>query len=84
MHHNYDQKFTSRRKFVFVPNDECNKRGEYLLKWGATLPLPDYFFHYRPGGHVDALHQHLENAHFFRIDLRNFFYSCPAIAYREP
>lgn len=46
-----------------------------LLKWGEELELPSYFFHYRNGGHVEALHQHLRNRYFFRIDLKNFFYS---------
>jgi hypothetical protein len=72
---NYSEKFLSRGKFVFVPNEHCDKRGERLLAFGKTVPLPKYFYHYLPGGHVEALHQHLRSSHFFRIDLSNFFYS---------
>jgi hypothetical protein len=46
-----------------------------LLQFAEDIELPPYFFHYRRGGHVEALHQHLENPYFFRIDLKNFFYS---------
>jgi Reverse transcriptase (RNA-dependent DNA polymerase) len=72
---NFRYKFQSRDKFVFVPSPLCNKKAERLIAFGATLELPDYFFHYRRGGHVDALHRHLRNRSFFRIDLKNFFYS---------
>jgi hypothetical protein len=58
-----------------VPTRECERRGDYLIAWGETLALPPYFYHYRKGGHVEALHRHLANTHFFRIDLKNFFYS---------
>jgi|tagenome__1003787_1003787.scaffolds.fasta_scaffold20866291_2 hypothetical protein len=75
MHDNYKFKYKSRKKWVFVPAPACDRKAEHLLAWGATLDLPDYFFHYRPGGHVDALHKHLERTHFFRVDLKNFFYS---------
>jgi hypothetical protein len=72
---NYKEKFISRGKFVFVANDLCKVRGERLIEFGKTVPLPDYFYHYLPGGHVEALHRHLQNTHFFKIDLKNFFYS---------
>lgn len=72
---NYKSKFNSRGKFIFVPSLLCEKKAKRLITFGASLELPDYFFHYRSGGHVDALHRHLENNHFFRIDLKNFFYS---------
>jgi hypothetical protein len=36
---------------------------------------PSISFTIGAGGHVDALHRHLENTLFFRIDLRSFFYS---------
>jgi hypothetical protein len=72
---NYDERFTSRGKFIFVPNAECDRRADTLLRFGATIQLPPYFFHYRNGGHVAALHEHRPNRYFFRIDLKNFFYS---------
>lgn len=39
------------------------------------VAFPDYFYHYRRGGHVLALHEHLKNDFFFKIDIQNFFYS---------
>jgi hypothetical protein len=72
---NYRFKFKSRGKFVFVPSSVCDKKAERILAFGGSLDLPEYFFHYRRGGHVDALHRHLNNNYFFRIDLKNFFYS---------
>jgi hypothetical protein len=72
---NYKHKYPSRGKFIFVPTPECDRRGERLLRFGEHIGLPPYFFHYRRGGHVEALHQHIESRYFFRIDLKNFFYS---------
>jgi hypothetical protein len=72
---NYRAKFTARGKYIFEPNDECRRRGESLIKLASHIDLPDYFFHYRSGGHVAALHRHIEHTHYFRIDLKNFFYS---------
>ncbi|MGB6537116.1 MAG: reverse transcriptase domain-containing protein [Xanthobacteraceae bacterium] len=72
---NYKCKFKSHGKFIFVPSSVSDKKAERLIAFGASIELPDYFFHYRPGGHVDALHRHLESRHFFRVDLKNFFYS---------
>ncbi len=31
------------------------------------VKFPEYFYHYKSGGHVAALHAHLQNAFFFRI-----------------
>ena len=75
MHENYLYKYRARGKWVYIPVPECNRRGQRLLRWGESIQLPSYFYHYRPGGHVEALHEHLKNTHFFRIDLKNFFYS---------
>jgi Reverse transcriptase (RNA-dependent DNA polymerase) len=72
---NYRYTYQRRGKHVFVPNDECIRRGEELIKFCSTLELPSYFYHYRKGGHVAALHQHRENRLFFRIDIKNFFYA---------
>jgi hypothetical protein len=72
---NYVHKYKSRNKFIYTPSAECKRRADRLLKWGEEIELPSYFFHYRDGGHVSALHEHLKNKYFFRIDLKNFFYS---------
>ena len=71
-------KFTYQRKgkHIFVPNQDCIRRGKVLIRHcSKTVRFPKYFFHYQSGGHVEALHRHLENKFFFRIDLENFFYS---------
>lgn len=72
---NYQFKYQSRGKFIFVPNAGCVRRGEHLLRFFAKTKFPDYFFHYRSGGHIAALHQHQHGNFFFKIDIQNFFYS---------
>lgn len=72
---NYKFTYQRKGKHVFVPNDECIRRGDELIEFCSTLPLPEYLYHYRKGGHVAALHRHREEEIFFRIDLKNFFYA---------
>jgi hypothetical protein len=73
---NYKFKYRSRGKWFFVPNDRCVRRGEKVLKFfSKRVDFPDYFFHYKKGGHVAALHAHLPNHLFFKIDIQNFYYS---------
>ncbi len=73
---NYKFKYRSRGKFIFVPTDRCALKGRRILKFFAKrLDLPEYLYHYQPGGHVAALHAHLKNKLFFKIDLQNFYYS---------
>jgi hypothetical protein len=67
---NYKCKFKARGKFIFVPSVLCDKKAKRLLSFGASLELPHYFFHYRPGIASSSGKQA-----FFRIDLKNFFYS---------
>jgi hypothetical protein len=65
-----------RGKYIFVPTDECVRIGKRIIRFvERSANFPDYFYHFRPGGHVAALHNHLENRYFFRIDLKDFFYS---------
>jgi Reverse transcriptase (RNA-dependent DNA polymerase) len=72
---NYIHKYQSRNKFIFTPNADCVRKGARLLRFFKRQVYPPYFFHYKPGGHVAALHSHLGNQFFFKIDLQNFFYS---------
>ena len=39
------------------------------------VDFPDYFYHYRAGGHVAAMHTHINNSLFFKIDIQNFYSS---------
>ncbi|SRR6266566_3028105 len=72
---NYQHKYQSRNKFIFTPTAECVRKGRRLLRFFKNDPFPPHFFHYKRGGHVAALHSHVENRFFFKIDLQNFFYS---------
>ena len=73
---NYKFKYRSRGKFIFVPNARGERKGRRIIKFfSKRVDFPEYFYHYRPGGHVAALHAHLQNALFFKIDIQNFFYS---------
>jgi hypothetical protein len=76
MYVNYRLRYETRGRFIFVPTEECREYGERLLReCRERVELPDYHFHYTPGGHVAALHRHIQNRFFFRIDVRRFFYS---------
>jgi hypothetical protein len=73
---NYKFKYRSRGKYFFVPNEKCERRGRRMIQFfSKRIDFPDYFFHYKKGGHVAALHAHLPNHLFFRIDIQNFYYS---------
>jgi Reverse transcriptase (RNA-dependent DNA polymerase) len=73
---NYKFKYRSRGKYFFVPNEKCERRGRRMIQFfSKRIDFPDYFFHYKKGGHVAALHEHLANTLFFKIDIQNFYYS---------
>lgn len=57
-----------------MPSDEGRTTGLVVLREvKAVWNAPDYYFHLRKGGHVAAIQQHLPNASFLRLDLKNFF-----------
>jgi hypothetical protein len=73
---NYQFKYRSRGKLIFVPNERGERKGRRIIKFfSKRVDFPSYFYHYKPGGHVAALHAHLANGVFFKIDIQNFFYS---------
>lgn len=73
---NFEYQWVRKGKFIFAPNDDCDRRAKQLIRFiEARVDFPPCFYHYRRGGHVAALHRHLENRYFFKIDIRNFFYS---------
>ena len=73
---NYKFKYRSRGKFIFVPNERCERKGYRIIEFFAKrVDFPDYFYHYKPGGHIAALHFHLKHQLFFKIDIQNFYYS---------
>jgi hypothetical protein len=73
---NYKYKYRSRGKIIFVPNERCELRGKRMLKFfSKRMDFPDYFYHYKSGGHVAAMHAHIDNSLFFKIDVQNFYNS---------
>ena len=63
-------------KILYAANDGANRRGEEIIDFcDRAVDFPPCFYHYRKGGHVVALHGHLKNTIFFKIDIQNFFYS---------
>lgn len=73
---NYKFKYRSRGKWFFVPNERCERRGRRIIQFfSRRVDFPDYFYHYKKGGHVAALHTHLQNRLFFKIDIQSFYYS---------
>lgn len=76
MFRNYQFTYRKNGKHIFVPSESCLRRGHEIIQaCSSAIDFPSSFFHYQPGGHVAALHRHLDNRYFFRIDLKDFFYS---------
>jgi hypothetical protein len=61
-------------KWIFVPTDESVATGRLIQKSiQQSWTTPHYFYHLRQGGHVEALHQHINSQFFLRLDISNFF-----------
>jgi hypothetical protein len=74
---NFDYvRYIASGKPCFVPNDKCRIIGNELNNYiSEHMLFPHYYFNFRSGGHVSALHHHRENLFFARLDIENFFYS---------
>lgn len=73
---NYEFSFTKKNKIIFKQNAFGIRIGRELIDFiNRSVRFPSYYFHYQDGGHVAALHRHLNNTYFFRIDFKDFFYS---------
>ena len=60
--------------WVFVPNNESRLYGnEIKSKIEEKWKKPNYYYHFRDGGHVEALKSHLNNTFFIHTDIQNFF-----------
>jgi hypothetical protein len=88
---NYELRYPTRGRWIFVPTERCERKGRRIIKYFSRFEFPDYFYHYKAGGHVAAMHAHLENKLFFKIDIQNFYYSIARMrvtralrAYRYP
>lgn len=72
---NYKQKYKARGKWIFVPTEECERKGRRIIRYFSHFKFPSYFYHFQPGGHVSALHAHVGQKLFFKIDIQNYYYS---------
>lgn len=73
---NFKFKWIRKDKYIFSPTEKCDRLGELVINFcKRNIDFPDCFYHYQKGGHVVALHSHLKNKFFFKIDLQRFFYS---------
>ena len=41
----------------------------------SRFKFPAHYFHFQSGGHVSALHTHIGQRYFFKIDIQNYYYS---------
>ena len=61
-------------RWVYNPTLESRTIGKQILKHlNKSWQKPDYYYHLRNGGHVEALKIHLENQFFATIDITDFF-----------
>lgn len=61
-------------KWVFVPTQESRIFGKKVLKLiNSKWSAPEYFYHHKPGGHVEAIRLHANHHFFSRLDIDNFF-----------
>lgn len=79
MHKVFESRWTSRfeikpNAWVFVPTPEFIEYGTKVKqaitkKWSS----PNYYYHLRSGGHVQALKKHTKHQYFIHLDIQNFF-----------
>ncbi len=75
MPYNYDLCFkTPQNRWIYEPTKECRKKGkEYTALILERWAPPDYYFHFRSGGHIAAIETHKEHLFFAKVDLKSFF-----------
>lgn len=71
----WTSKFQVKQKsWVFVPTECAVKYGKKVKQLiESNWFFPDYYFHLRSGGHVEALKTHLDNYYFIHLDIKDFF-----------
>lgn len=61
-------------KWVFVPTEESKAIGSRIKKTIEDYwTPPDYYYHLRSGGHVEAVKSHLGHTIFLHVDIKDFF-----------
>lgn len=71
----YDLRFTlPNGRQVFVPSSSSREEGASIHRaLRRRWRRPDYFYHFRSGGHVAALRHHLADEVFAMLDIDGFF-----------
>ncbi|TMM43883.1 reverse transcriptase domain-containing protein [Colwellia ponticola] len=60
--------------WVYIPSTATRVLGERITKQVKSVwHAPNYFYHLNQGGHVKALHSHLNDNYFASIDISDFF-----------
>jgi hypothetical protein len=73
---NYSYKFHLHGKPVFAPSKlGCQIGKDIKERVERSYVFDDFYYHFRKGGHVAALHSHRPNRYFCKLDIENFFYS---------
>lgn len=75
MPYNYDLAFkTPQKRWIYVPTEQCRTKGiEITISVLDQWTLPEYFYHFRRGGHIAALEAHGSNKFFAKADIKQFF-----------
>lgn len=61
-------------KWVFVPTQSSKVFGKQVSRLiKSKWAIPEYFYHLKPGGHVEAIRLHANHQFFSRLDIDNFF-----------
>ncbi len=74
---NYDLCFlTPKKKWIFCPTEKSRTIGKLFTqqiveKWTP----PEYFYHFKSGGHVAAIKAHCRSKYYCKADISNFFSS---------
>lgn len=59
---------------MFQPSSDAKEIGRKIkAEVGRVWLPPDFYFHLRAGGHVEAVRSHMENTQFLHLDIQDFF-----------
>lgn len=62
--------------WVYVPSEGSRKLGQTIKEHiSSNWDIPEYFYHFKSGGHIEAAKLHLNHHYFASIDLKHFFSS---------
>lgn len=61
-------------KWVFQPSSDAKDIGRKIkAEVERVWQPPDFYYHLRAGGHVEAVRSHTANTHFLHLDIQDFF-----------